>query len=159
MKKFVYIYIFLHKKIVKEVLMLIIFVNFCSCANSQQLEVFHGVYLPDSVAQFLETLYPNQNVSARVHNLIFSSNKKWIDGIYAFSGQGPHYPRHLLISKGEKFFVFESEGFCNPKGVLKDFCICINQLHLSNEEIILYLKEVYTYLEYEYGLDYGITIK
>lgn len=146
-------------KTIKRIIILIISIFVISNVKGQQLTEFHGVYLPDSIALFLESLYPDMNVSAHVYNLLSPDSKKWTDGIFSFKGQGPHFPRHLLISKEEKFFVFESEGFCNPKGVLKDFCICINQLHLSNEEIILYLKEVYTYLEYEYGLDYGITIK
>ena len=66
---------------------------------------------------------------------------------------------NIHLRNFSKYFVFESEGFYNPKGVLKDFCACIDKLQLNNDEIILYLKEVYRYLEYEYGLDYGITIK
>ena len=145
--------------IIKRFTIFIICLFFVSNLNGQKLTELHGVELPDSVAHYLETLYPDMNVSARVFNIISPENKKWTDGIFSFKGQGPHFPRHLLISKRKKFFVFESEGFYNPEGVLKDFCACIDKLQLNNEEIILYLKEVYRYLEYEYGLDYGITIK
>ena len=145
--------------IIKRFIIFIICLFFVSNLNGQKLTELHGVELPDSVAHYLETLYPDMNVSARVFNIISPENKKWTDGIYSFMGQGPHFPRHLLISKRNKYFVFESEGFYNPKGVLKDFCACIDKLQLNNDEIILYLKEVYRYLEYEYDLDYGITIK
>ena len=40
-----------------------------------------------------------------------------------------------------------------------NFCACIDKLQLNNDEIILYLKEVYRYLEDEYGLDYGRHLK
>ena len=145
--------------IIKRFIIFIICLFFVSNLNGQKLTELHGVELPDSVAHYLETLYPDMNVSARVFNIISPENKKWTDGIYSFMGQGPHFPRHLLISKRNYFYVFESEGFYNPKGVLKDFCACIDKLQLNNDEIILYLKEVYRYLEDEYGLDYGITIK
>ena len=145
--------------IIKRFIIFIICLFFVSNLNGQKLTEFHGVELPDSVANYLETLYPDMNVSARVFNIISPNNKKWTDGIFSFMGQGPHFPRHLLISKRNNYYVFESEGFYNPEGVLKDFCACIDKLQLNNEEIILYLKEVYRYLEDEYGMDYGITIK
>ena len=113
----------LYKK--KRSIVLIISIFIVSNIYGQKLLEFHGVELPDSVALFLESLYPNMNVSARVYNLLSPDNKKWADGIFSFMGQGPHFPRHLLISKEEKFFVFENEGFWNPEGVLKDFCLMI----------------------------------
>ena len=123
--------------IIKRFIIFIICLFFVSNLNGQKLTELHGVEFPDGVAHYLETLYPDMNVSARVFNIISPENKKWTDGIYSFMGQGPHFPRHLLISKRNKYFVFESEGFYNPKGVLKDFCACIDKLQLNNDEIIL----------------------
>ena len=98
-------------KTIKRIIILIICIFVVSNIKGQQLTEFHGVELPDSVALFLESLYPDMNVSAHVYNLLSPDNKKWTDGIFSFKGQGPHFPRHLLISKKEKFFVFSFRLF------------------------------------------------
>ena len=92
--------------IIKRFTIFIICLFFVSNLNGQKLTELHGVELPDSVAHYLETLYPDMNVSARVFNIISPENKKWTDGIYSFMGQGPHFPRHLLISKRNKYLKF-----------------------------------------------------
>ena len=44
--------------------------------------------------------YKNTNASKNVVNLISPNNYNFVDGIYAFKGMGPHYPRRIFVYKG-----------------------------------------------------------
>lgn len=93
-----------------------------------------------------------------VVNLISPNNYNFVDGIYAFKGMGPHFPRQIFVYKREKIFIFNSRGDYNPEGVIMEFCSCIKKLNLTHKEIVDYLNVICLYLQEEEEADYGDTI-
>ena len=87
------------------------------------------------------------------------NNYLWGDGIYAFKGMGPHFPRRIFVYKGGRLFIFNSRGDCEPEGVITEFCSCIKILNLTHKEIVDYLNVICLYLQEEEEADYGDTIK
>lgn len=83
----------------------------------------------------------------------------FVDGIYAFKGMGPHFPRQIFVYKGGRLFIFNSRGDYNPEGVIAEFCSCIKTLNLTHKEIVDYLNVICLYLQAEAETDYGDTIK
>lgn len=90
---------------------------------------------------------------------ISPNNYNFVDGIYAFKGMGPHFPRQIFVYKREKIFIFNSRGDYNPEGVIMEFCSCIKKLNLTHKEIVDYLNVICLYLQEEEVTDYGDTIK
>ena len=115
-------------------------------SKGQCSDSFKSVCLPDSIAEQIENNYEykNTNASKNVVNLISPKNYLWGDGIYAFKGMGPHFPRR---------------GDYNPEGVIAEFCSCIKILNLTHKEIVDYLNVICLYLQAEEETDYGDTIK
>ena len=71
-------------------------------SKGQCSDSFKSVCLPDSIAEQIENYYnyKNTNASKNVVNLISPNNYNFVDGIYAFKGMGPHYPRRIFVYKG-----------------------------------------------------------
>lgn len=129
--------------------------------KGQCLDSLKSVCLPDSIAEQIENNYEDKytNASKNVVNLISPNNYNFVDGIYAFKGMGPHFPRQIFVYKREKIFIFNSRGDYNPEGVIMEFCSCIKKLNLTHKEIIDYLNVICLYLQEEEEADYGDTIK
>lgn len=119
------------------------------------------VHIPDSISRIIEQnyRYENTNASKNVVNLMFPQRFKWGNGIYAYKGFGPHFPRLLFICKNNNLFFFKNAGFENPIGVILEFTKSINVLGLSNKESLDYLGVLYEYLKEEQNIDYGGIIK
>lgn len=133
-----------------------------SClSQGQGLDSLKSVCLPDSIAEQIESNYEykNTNASKNVVNLISPNNYLWGEGIYAFKGMGPHFPRQLFVYKGGKIFIFNSRGNYDPEGVIVEFCSCIKELKLTHKEIVDYLNAIDLYLKEEEVADYGEVIK
>lgn len=130
-------------------------------SKGQCLDSLKSVCLPDNIAELIENNYIDKdaNASKNVVNLISPNNYLWGDGIYAFKGMGPHYPRQIFVYKEKKIFIFNSRGDYNPEGVIMEFCSCIKKLHLTHKEIVDYLNVICVYLQEEEVTDYGSTIK
>lgn len=96
-------------------------------SKGQCLDSLRSVCLPDNIAELIENNYKDKdaNASKNVVNLISPNNYLWGDGIYAFKGMGPHYPRQIFVYKEKKIFIFNSRGDYNPEGVIMEFCSCI----------------------------------
>jgi hypothetical protein len=118
--------------------------------------------VPDSIYLKLEYAYNKnaKNVNAGKNILNLSNKKDFVfkNGIYSFQGQGPHYPKRIFIFQLNKLFIFENEGAFNPKGVLKEFLKCIDDLKLNNKQIVKYSLIISKYLQDEEGLTYGAEI-
>lgn len=71
-------------------------------SKGQCLDSLKSVCLPDSIAEQIENYYnyKNTNASKNVVNLISPNNYNFVDGIYAFKGMEPHYPRRIFVTKG-----------------------------------------------------------
>lgn len=130
-------------------------------SKGQCLDSLKSVCLPDNIAELIENNYKDKdaNASKNVVNLISPNNYLWGDGIYAFKGMGPHYPRQIFVYKEKKNFIFNSRGDYNPEGVIMEFCSCIKKLNLTHKEIVDYLNVICVYLQEEEVTDYGSTIK
>ena len=130
-------------------------------SKGQCSDSFKSVCLPDSIAEQIENNYEYKkaNASKNVINLISPNNYLWGDGIYAFKGMGPHFPRRIFVYKGGRLFIFNSRGDCEPEGVITEFCSCIKILNLTHKEIVDYLNVICLYLQEEEEADYGDTIK
>lgn len=130
-------------------------------SKGQCLDSLRSVCLPDNIAELIENNYKDKDANARknVVNLISPNNYLWGDGIYAFKGMGPHYPRQIFVYKEKKIFIFNSRGDYNPEGVIMEFCSCIKKLNLTHKEIVDYLNVICVYLQEEEVTDYGSTIK
>lgn len=130
-------------------------------SKGQCLDSLKSVCLPDNIAELIENNYKDKdtNASKNVVNLISPNNYLWGDGIYAFKGMGPHYPRQIFVYKEKKIFIFNSRGDYNPEGVIMEFCSCIKKLNLTHKEIVDYLNVICVYLQEEEVTDYGSTIK
>ena len=130
-------------------------------SKGQCLDSLKSVCLPDNIAELIENNYKDKdtNASKNVVNLISPNNYLWGDGIYAFKGMGPHYPRQIFVYKEKKIFIFNSRGDYNPEGVIMEFCSCIKKLNLTHKEIVDYLNIICVYLQEEEVTDYGSTIR
>ena len=130
-------------------------------SKGQCLDSLKSVCLPDNIAELIENNYKDKdtNASKNVVNLISPNNYLWGDGIYAFKGMGPHYPRQIFVYKEKKIFIFNSRGDYNPEGIIMEFCSCIKKLNLTHKEIVDYLNIICVYLQEEEVTDYGSTIK
>lgn len=85
------------------------------------LDSLKSVCLPDSIAEQIENFYnyKNTNASKNVVNLISPNNYNFVDGIYAFKGMGPHFPRQIFVYKRErKFSSLIAEGTIIQKVLL-----------------------------------------
>lgn len=89
-------------------------------SQGQGLDSLKSVCLPDSIAEQIESNYEykNTNASRNVVNLISPNNYLWGEGIYAFKGMGPHFPRQLFVYKGGKYSSLIAEGVIIPKALL-----------------------------------------
>ena len=67
--------------------------------KGQCLDSLKSVCLPDSIAEQIENNYEDKytNASKNVVNLISPNNYNFVDGIYAFKGMGPHFPRQIFV--------------------------------------------------------------
>ena len=147
--------------IIKKILVFFICSIVPYISKGQCLDSLKSVCLPDSIAEQIENYYnyKNTNASKNVVNLISPNNYNFVDGIYAFKGMGPHFPRQIFVYKREKIFIFNSRGDYNPEGVIMEFCSCIKKLNLTHKEIVDYLNVICLYLQEEEVTDYGDTIK
>ena len=70
-------------------------------SKGQCSDSFKSVCLPDSIAEQIENNYEDKytNASKNVVNLISPNNYNFVDGIYAFKGMGPHFPRQIFVYK------------------------------------------------------------
>ena len=147
--------------IIKKILVFFICSIVPYISKGQCLDSLKSVCLPDSIAEQIENNYKDKytNASKNVVNLISPNNYNFVDGIYAFKGMGPHFPRQIFVYKREKIFIFNSRGNYNPEGVIMEFCSCIKKLNLTHKEIVDYLNVICLYLQEEGVTDYGDTIK
>lgn len=146
--------------IIKKILVFFICSIVPYISKGQCSDSFKSVCLPDSIAEQIENNYKYKaNASKNVINLISPNNYLWGDGIYAFKGMGPHFPRRIFVYKGGRLFIFNSRGDCDPEGVITEFCSCIKILNLTHKEIVDYLNVICLYLQEEEEADYGDTIK
>ncbi len=124
---------------------------------------FQAVSVPDRVSARLERSYnkgqKSANAGKNVYNLVNRKDYVFKDGIFSFQGQGPHFPRRLFIYNKNTLYIFNSEGAFNPKGVLHEFSLAISQLHLSDQQVVVYCGAVSLYLSQEFGHAYGGEIK
>ena len=121
---------------------------------------FPRVAVPDSIAVKLKKAYETSsklrsNAEANVYNLIDRFNYDFKDGIYSFKGMGPHFPRRIFIFDKGRLFIFESEGYFDPQGVVHEFSQVIDSLRLTDNQVIQYSKAISEYLERESGETYG----
>jgi len=132
-----------------------------SSAQIKREPSFWTVIVPDSIATLLDKEYDREfvNASANVVNLLDPKKKILTDGIYAFKGQGPHFPRKLFIYHDKKLFIFKSKGAFDPVGVIKEYGIYLSQNKLPPNDAIRYLKAIYAYLDSERGQTYGRYVK
>lgn len=147
--------------IIKKILVFFICSIVPYISKGQCLDSLKSVCLPDSIAEQIENSYEDKytNASKNVVNLISPNNYNLVDGIYAFKGMGPHFPRQIFVYKREKIFIFNSRGDYNPEGVIMEFCSCFKKLNLTHKEIVDYLNVICLYLQEEEVTDYGDTIK
>jgi hypothetical protein len=121
------------------------------------------VEMPDSVVLKLEESYKKNasdvNAGRNVFNLQDRKKNMFGNGIYSFQGQGPHFPRRLFVFNKDKLYIFNSEGSSNPKGVMKEFVQCIEEVNLSNKQIVEYARILGYYLKEEESKTYGDEIK
>lgn len=68
---------------------------------------------------------------------------------------GPISPEEYLYSIKEGLFIFESEGYFDPQGVVHEFSQVIDSLRLTDNQVIQYSKAISEYLERESGETYG----
>ena len=68
---------------------------------------------------------------------------------------GPHFPRRIFIFDKGRLFIFESEGYFDPQGVVHEFSQVIDSLRLTDNQVIQYSKAISEYLERESGETYG----
>ena len=147
---------------VDRFLMSIVF-TLCICntyAQSGKDNPFPRVIVPDSIAVQLREAYKSTtelrcNAEANVYNLIDRFNYDFKDGIYSFRGMGPHFPRRIFIFDKGRLFIFESEGYFDPQGVVHEFSQVIDSLRLTDNQVIQYSKAISEYLEQESGETYG----
>lgn len=130
-------------------------------AKDRRKASFCQVLIPKDIATQLDESYGKEfvNASANVYNLLNSKEKYLVNGIYAFKGQGPHFPRKIFIYRNKEIFFFQNIGAFNPDGVIKEFSIFLSKNKLTNNEIIMYLRAIYEYLKDENGMEYGSEIK
>ena len=130
-------------------------------AKNSRKSSFCQVLIPKDIATQLDESYGKEfvNASANVYNLLNSKEKYLVNGIYAFKGQGPHFPRKIFIYRNKEIFFFQNIGAFNPDGVIKEFSIFLSKNKLTNNEIIMYLRVIYEYLKDENGMEYGSEIK
>ena len=158
---FIFIKLILNSYLIKKILVFFICSIVPYISKGQCLDSLKSVCLPDSIAEQIENSYEDKytNASKNVVNLISPNNYNFVDGIYAFKGMGPHFPRQIFVYKREKIFIFNSRGDYNPEGVIMEFCSCIKKLNLTHKEIVDYLNVICLYLQEEEVTDYGDTIK
>lgn len=89
-------------KIINKILLCFICSIVPYISKGQCSDSFKSVCLPDSIAEQIENNYEYKkaNASKNVINLISPNNYLWGDGIYAFKGMGPHFPRRIFVYKG-----------------------------------------------------------
>lgn len=135
----------------------------CTYSQTQRTNPFQRVSVPDSIASKLENAYnksaKNVNAGRNVFNLLSRKDSTFRDCIYSFQGQGPHFPRRIFVYNKGDIFIFENEGAFNPRGVMKEFVVCVEKLNLTGEQVVKYTKAISDYLEQEEGNTYGSEIK
>lgn len=112
----------------------------------------------------------NEEIKKDILNQIYSSPKEdafvilnlldnkcdtFNNGIYRFSGIGPHYPYYILIKKDNKSYLFKSIGAFNPTEMLFEYIEAIHFLQLNDDEVLNYLNVLSRFLETERGKTYG----
>lgn len=77
-------------------------------AKDRRKASFCQVLIPKDIATQLDESYGKEfaNTSANVYNLLNSKEKYLVNGIYAFKGQGPHFPRKIFIYRNKEIFFF-----------------------------------------------------
>lgn len=77
-------------------------------AKNSRKSSFCQVLIPKDIATQLDESYGKEfvNASANVYNLLNSKEKYLVNGIYAFKGQGPHFPRKYLFIVTKRFSFF-----------------------------------------------------
>lgn len=88
-------------------------------------------------------------------NLLDIKSETFSNGIYRFSGIGPHYMYYLLIKKDNKSYIFKSIAAFNPRQVLFEYIEAIEFLQLNDDEVLKYLKVLSIFFETERGKTYG----
>ena len=146
------------------IILAILLMNLSSVySQNKRNNPFQRVSVPDSIAVKLREAYnknaKNVNAEANVFNLLNRKDFVFKDGIYSFKGQGPHFPRRIFIYNKGGLFIFENEGAFNAKGVIQEFAKCVNELSLTDSQIVRYSKVIAGYLEDEEGSTYGREIK
>ena len=129
-------------------------------AQNGEENPFPRVTVPDSIAVKLKKAYETSsklrsNAEANVYNLIDRFDYDFKDGIYSFKGMGPHFPRRIFIFDKGQLFIFDSAGFNDPKGIVREFTKAMDSLNLSGDKVIQYSKAISKYLEQESGETYG----
>lgn len=106
--------------IIKKILVFFICSIVPYISKGQCLDSLKSVCLPDSIAEQIENSYKDKytNASKNVVNLISPNNYNFVDGIYAFKGMGPHFPRQIFVYKREKFSSLIAEGTIIQKVLL-----------------------------------------
>ncbi len=146
-------------------IVLVLTLSNCSYAQVKKKNLFQTVRVPDSInLQLAEITYKrSSDISPKtglyVWNLQSKKDLIFKDGIYSFKGLGPHFPRRLFIYNKGDIFIFENEGAFNPRGVIKEFAVCVEKLNLTGEQVVKYTKAISGYLEQEEGNTYGSEIR
>ena len=106
--------------IIKKILVFFICSIVPYISKGQCLDSLKSMCLPDSIAEQIENYYnyKNTNASKNVVNLISPNNYNFVDGIYAFKGMGPHFPRQILSIRERKFSSLIAEGTIIQKVLL-----------------------------------------
>lgn len=147
--------------IMRESFIILLILIFNTVSGQKTHDPFKRVMVPDSIALILEKAYPTKNVNAgkNVFNLINRKEFKFVNGVFSFQGQGPHFPRRIFIFNEKKIYIFKNEGAFNAREVLIEYLEASNYLNLHDKQFVAYLEVISNYLKDEIGNTYGDEIK
>lgn len=126
---------------------------------------FHGVVIPDSIGIKEVLVYdPDATVSKGdgypTFNILYPNKYSFGNGLYLFSIPiSFHIPDRIFIYYNSRVYFFNNEGFLSPSGVVREYSECIDNLQISDDDAVNYLKGIWLHLKDESKKDYGIYAK
>ncbi len=123
----------------KEALTILFLFCHIQLVNAQKY-AFQQLNISDSISTLLDKAYGQENVGAgyNVYNLMRRDDFMLRNGIYSFSGMGPHFVRKYFIYKNGAFFFLKTTNIEDSTNLYLDLKECRGKLNLSDSDVTAY---------------------
>lgn len=109
-----------------------------------RLFTFQWIEVPKKYKQILADEYTSKNCGAEHHvfNIGVREDVEFQNGVYWYSGMGPHFVHKVFVYYDEKLYILKGNVEFSSELMLEDYTRCVDSLGISSSDSAKYIKVI-----------------